>query len=159
MSSQALLNSKLKLGQELEEKDLEQYKRLSQDEIIYLAGHLSYTARPKSKWEVETYLKKHGASPSLSQDIVNKLSKLDLVNDIKYAEILTSHYTRHSPTSRRKILSKLKQKRISEEAIEAALASDEVDDLAALREVVKQKQRQSGSRQTKANDLPCSSGF
>src|ERR1700689_4287561 len=73
LSDTALLASKLVTGQELTEAELGEYKQTSIDDKLY-NNTLGYLAlRPRTVWEVETYLQRKDASPALIKTILNKL--------------------------------------------------------------------------------------
>src|ERR1700751_4072679 len=85
LSEGALLESKLRLGQELSREEVGKYKQLSADDKLY-SNALHFTAlRPRSTWEIEQYLKRKQASPTLTQKILSKLSKSGLINDEDFA--------------------------------------------------------------------------
>src|SRR5476651_2650681 len=83
LSDMALLDAKLSVGQELDEAKLGELKQLSVDDKIYnmTLGYLAI--RPRSVWEVGSYLKRKGASPALNNSILNKLSIIELLDDRK----------------------------------------------------------------------------
>ena len=140
LSQAEIVKNDLKIGKEIDEGELKRLKVLSAQDKLYIMALKLTAARLKSEWEVSTYLERKGASPTLTQDILNKLSDLRLIDDYKFAEIFVRNQSLHSPASRRKILAKLKQKRVKQEAIEAALADGEGSDQAALRAIIKSKQ-------------------
>jgi regulatory protein len=93
---------------------------------------------------MEFYLKRKEASPPLIQQILNKLSYLDLLDDRKLAAAYIHDRTLQRPTSRRKIMLELRKKHVADEIISEALNSAVVtDDRTALRDLVERKRRQS----------------
>jgi regulatory protein len=139
LSQTEILKRGLKIGMELNKEELKQLKLISSEDKLYIQTLKLVAARPKSEWEVTSYLERKGASPSLASEILNKLSELRLVDDFKFAEIYVRSIRLHSPASRRKILSKLKQKRVKQEAIETALEQDDGNDKTALNELIQSK--------------------
>ncbi|HSX36749.1 MAG TPA: regulatory protein RecX, partial [Patescibacteria group bacterium] len=93
-------------------------------------------------WEIVTYLERKEASPALIEQIVNKLSNIDLINDEKFARAFIADRKLLRPTSRRKLVMELKKKRVDADVIEAALAEDTPDEQATLREIIARKRRQ-----------------
>jgi regulatory protein len=91
---------------------------------------------------METYLDRKGASPALIEQILNKLTKLDLLNDRKIAQAFVNDRRLLRPTSRRKLMAELRKKRIPDEIIQSALGSEESDEQSALKSVIVTKRRQ-----------------
>lgn len=143
LSESALIQSGLASGQELTKPQVSEFKRLSADDKLYNQA-LRYAAmRPRSRWELEFYLtRKKGASPPLSDEILNKLSNIGLIDDKQFAKTFVGDRRLLRPTSRRRLAAELNKKRVPSEFIEAALGTDPEDELAALREVITRKRRQ-----------------
>ncbi len=142
LSADALLDSKVVIGLEVDEKAIREFKQLSDDDKLYnnVLGYLAI--RPRSHWEIESYLLRKKASPPLSVSILNKLSNNDLINDQKFAQAFVNDRRLLKPTSRRKLNLELRQKRVSTEVIDLVLAGDEVPDSDVLRELITRKRRQ-----------------
>ncbi len=141
LSEGALLKSGLASGQELSQEDIKAYKQKSADDKLYNRA-LKYVAmRPRSVWEIQTYLeRKHSPAP-LTEQITNKLINLDLLNDEKFARMFVRDRALLRPTSRRKMIAELRKKHVSEEAIEAALLTEQTDEAVVLRELVAKKRQ------------------
>lgn len=147
LSETALLESKISTNQELDEQEVIEYRQLSQDDKLY-AQALRYVAiRRRTEWEVETYLHKKGASPTLSKIILNKLSIVDLIDDSKYAQSFVNDRRLLRPTSRRKLVNDLRKKHIPNNVIEAVVGMDQEDEQIALKSIIEKK-----SKQTKYQD-------
>jgi regulatory protein len=143
LSDTALLDAKLVTGQELTEQELKEYKELSADDKIY-GLVLRYVAiRPRSKWEIETYLQRKHSPPPLQEKILNKLSINNLIDDKAFAESWVASRRLLKPISTRRLQLELKQKRISEEIIQQVLADDETDEKTVLKELITRKRKQS----------------
>lgn len=141
LSQMSLLETNLKLGQEMSQVELKRLKQLSDDDKLYAQALRLVANRPKTKWEVEFYLNRKGASPALTKRILNKLSNIDLVNDSAYAKRYVGNRQDFRPASRRKILSELHKKHVPEEDIKTAMADYGGDDR-ALHHVIEVKRRQ-----------------
>jgi len=141
----ALLEQKLTLGQELDEFRIRELKKLSEDDKIYNAA-LNYLAiRMRSKWEIETYLTRKDASPALIETILNKLSDINVLDDVKFAEAYIRDRRLLRPTSKRKLILELRKKRIATDVIQQAMADEDNSqdtELASLAEVISRKRRQ-----------------
>jgi regulatory protein len=142
LSESALLESRLASGQELNREQLGEYKLLSADDKIYNQA-LRYAAmRPRSTWEMESYLKRKNAAPPLVENILNKLSKINLLNDEAFARTWIANRRLLKPVSRRRLIQELRQKRVHDEVAALALGEDEADDRSTLRELVASKRKQ-----------------
>lgn len=144
LSETALLDSRLVNGQELTTEQVNDYKKLSDEDKLY-NQILNYLAiRPRTKWEIETYLKRKNASPSLSELILNKLSINGMLEDEKFARAWVNDRQLLRPTSRRKLILELRQKHVTSEIIEKVVSDLEPEaeqtNLAAL---IASKRRQS----------------
>lgn len=142
LSESALLESGLHSGQELTREQVAEYRKLSADDKLY-GQALRYVAlRPRTQWEIETYLARKGGSPALTEQIVNKLSNIDLINDEKFAQAFVADRRLLRPASRRKLIAELKKRHVAGELIERAVGGEPDDEHAALAEVIAKKRRQ-----------------
>jgi len=142
LSDSALLDAKLAGGQEISKEQLSEYKQLSTDDKLYNLTLRYVAMRPRTKWEVETYLQRKNASPPLVELILNKLSNIDLLNDANFARAFVNDRNLLRPTSRRKIIAELRKKHVSGEVIEAVIGQEGVDEQAALLSIIERKRRQ-----------------
>jgi regulatory protein len=146
LSDIALLDSKLTVGQELSPEQVKALKQTSVDDKLYNQT-LNYLAiRPRSQWEIEFYLQRKKASPSLVQTILNKLSINKLINDEAFAKAFINDRRLLRPTSRRKIIAELRKKHVAEEVIQSAVGNEPEDEAAALRTMIERKRRQTKYR-------------
>lgn len=143
LSEGALLESKLANGQELSKDELKAWKRQSADDKLYGMA-LRYAAmRPRSVWEMEMYLRRKDASPTLTSIVLNKLTSIEVLNDTTFARTWVANRCLLRPTSMRKLQQELRAKHVSDELTEQVLAENETDELTILREIVAKKRRQS----------------
>lgn len=139
LSETALLQSKLATGQELAKEDLKRWKQESADDKIY-SNALRYAAmRQRSTWEVEQYLRRKEASPTLAERILNKLSDIGLLNDETFARAWVQNRRLLRPTSKRKLQQELRAKHVPDQVIDVTLAEESDDENAALRTIVAKK--------------------
>ncbi|HEU4967118.1 MAG TPA: RecX family transcriptional regulator [Candidatus Saccharimonadales bacterium] len=139
LSEATLLASRLAPGVELTAEQLAGWKRQSADDKLY-GRALRYVAmRPRSVGEMRTYLQQKGASPALADQILNKLSKIDLLNDTVYAQAFVATRRLLRPTSRLKLQQQLRAKHLSDEVIGQALGSEHADEQEALRTLAAKK--------------------
>lgn len=142
LSESALLESRLHSGQEISREEVGEYKKLSADDKVYNQALRYVAMRPRTNWEMATYLERKGASPALSDQILSKLTNIGLLDDNKFAEMFVNDRRLLRPTSRRKLIAELRKKHVASNAIEKAVGSEQKDERTALTEVVARKRRQ-----------------
>lgn len=141
LSDTALLDAKLVVGQELSKEELQSLKQLSVDDKLY-GQVLGYIAlRPRSTWEVQMYMQKKHCPASLQESILNKLSKLRLLDDLSFARSWVQSRRLLKPISKRRLQLELRQKRIGDDIVREVLADDEVSDNDALLELIARKRK------------------
>lgn len=143
LSDTALLESKLVLGQELSHQQVREFKKLSDDDKLYNQTLRYVALRPRSKWEIETYLERKKASPNLVKRLLDKLSQAGLLDDQKFAEAFVNDRRLLRQTSRRKLIQELRQKRVPEDVIQAAVGSDAEIEKESLAAIIERKRKQS----------------
>ena len=143
LSESALLESKLVSGQELSEREVGEYKKLSDEDKLYNQTLRYVALRPRTKWEISFYLERKNASPTLIESILNKLSNIGLIDDRKVAQAYVNDRRLLRPTSRRKMVAELRKKHVEEEIIEAALGNEAENEQTALVELIARKRKQS----------------
>lgn len=142
LSEGALLEAKLASGQELTVDQVKAYKQLSAEDKI-LGNALRYAAmRRRSRWEMESYLKRKEASPALADQILSKLSDMGFVDDLAFAEAWVANRHLLRPTSRRKLQQELRAKRVPNDIIDKVLKEDQTSDVAELKTMIARKRRQ-----------------
>ncbi|HET6924654.1 MAG TPA: RecX family transcriptional regulator [Candidatus Saccharimonadales bacterium] len=160
LSDSALLESKLVIGQELTGEEVKRFKQLSGDDKLQSMA-LRYAAmRPRSTWEMEQYLKRKKAAPLLHQQILSKLSNLNLLDDRSFAESWVASRRLLKPVSYRRLQAELRAKHVPDEVITEVLAGDETDERTTLRDLVARKRKQSKYQdQTKLMQYLARQGF
>jgi regulatory protein len=143
LSESTLLEHKLAGGQELSKEQLGEFKKLSADDKLYNQTLRYVAMRLHSRWEVETYLVRKDASPTLVEEILNKLSNIGMLDDKKLAQAYVNDRQLLRPTSRRKIINGLRQKRVAEGIINEVVEAEVGHDSTALRAVIERKRQQS----------------
>ena len=143
LSEAALLEHKLASGQELTKERVREFKRISAEDKLYNQTLRYVALRLRSRWEIGFYLERKGASPALTEQILNKLSIIGLVDDEKLARAFVNDRRQLRPASRRKMIAELRKKRVAGDIIEAAVGVEAEDERTALQAVIEQKRRQS----------------
>ncbi len=142
LSEVALLESKLVNGQELSEEQVGKYKQLSADDKLYNLALRYVAIRPRTKWEIKTYLERKKASPTLLDILLNKLSNIELIDDEKFALSFVNDRRLLRPTSRRKMIMELRKKHVTDDIIQKAIGHEITDEQTALQTIVERKRRQ-----------------
>lgn len=138
----ALLEAKLATGQELTSDQMKAYRQLSAEDKIYSNALRFAAMRRRSRWEMETYLKRKEAAPALAEQIVNKLSDLGFVNDLAFAQAWVENRHLLRPTSKRKLQQELRAKHVANNIIEQVLREDLASDRQELQTLITRKRRQ-----------------
>ncbi|MDZ7786470.1 MAG: RecX family transcriptional regulator [Candidatus Saccharibacteria bacterium] len=139
LSMDGLLEAKLKTGDELSEAEVRQFKKQSEDGKLYdrLIGLLA--KRPRSRWELEEYLKRKKVEPETQAQLLGKLEDKKLIDDQDFARRWVENRRLLKPMSRRKLRQELMQKRIDHDIIERVLEEDESSERGVLRELIEKK--------------------
>ena len=146
LSDAALLESKLITGQTLTPEQVGQYKQISANDKLYNQTLRYVALRPRSKWEIEFYLVRKKVPPPLTENILNKLSNIGLIDDEKFAEAYVNDRRLLRPASRRKLTLELRKKHITDAIIQQAIGNEADDEQAALRAIIERKRRQTKYR-------------
>jgi regulatory protein len=142
LSEGSLLDSKLAKGDELTRPQLEDFKLLSADDKLYNLVIRYIAIRPRTQWEIETYLaRKDSPAPKIEQ-ITNKLIRLGLIDDTKFAQAYVNDRRLLRPTSRRKMIIELRKKYVANDIIQAVVGNEGDDERSALAEIVERKRKQ-----------------
>lgn len=143
LSADALIESGLTQGRELSRDELASYKKASQEDKAYNLT-LAYVARRmRSEGELYEYFRRRQYADELIVIIMNKLRKLGFVDDAEFARRWVENRRLLKSASSKKLRLELRQKRVSDEIIQATLSADENDELELLRDLTIKKRKQS----------------
>jgi regulatory protein len=143
LSEPELLSTGIKAGQELDEDRLAKLKDSAViDKGVYRVLEL-VSRRPRSKWEIEDYLKRKKYDPEEIDKITKAIDEKGYIDDEDFARRWVENRRLLKPMSTRKLRLELKQKRVDEETIQKVLEGDETDEKGVLRELIDKKRRQS----------------
>lgn len=141
LSEAALLESRLVGGQEIDATQLATLKKDAAADKAY-GNALRYVAmRPRSTWEVQTYLRRKEVDEPLADQIIERLRRVDLIDDLSFARAWVANRRLLKATSKRKLRLELMQKHVPEQAIETVLREDETDEHDVLRQLIERKRR------------------
>ena len=142
LSEGGLLDSKIAKGDELTRQQLEDFKQLSADDKLYNLVIRYLAIRPRTQWEIETYLARKDSPAPTSEQITNKLIRLGLIDDTKFAQAYVNDRRLLRPTSRRKMIIELRKKYVANDIIQAVVGNETDDERSALQEIVQRKRKQ-----------------
>jgi regulatory protein len=142
LSEGALLDSKITSGQPITKEQVDTFKQLSSEDKLYQRALRYVAMRPRSVWELETYLKRKDSPAPLIEQITNKLTSFGYLDDDTFAETFVRDRRLLRSASVRKITLDLRKKHVPSEVIERALGKDETDEASMLKELIAKKRKQ-----------------
>lgn len=120
LTMETVVKNRLKAGKIVTEEMLAQMQ-LESEKNTALSRALSFlSATRKTEKEIRAYLTKKGYLPVVSDYVMEKLREYDFVNDAEYAEAYTESAAKRK--GGRRIRMELKNKGLSDEAIDGALS-------------------------------------
>jgi len=140
LSESALLDQGLATGQEFDKTRLEELRKASGADKAF-GNALRYVAmRPRSEWELQTYLKRKEVEEPVAKYITERLRGVGLLDDLAFARAWVDNRRLLKSMSKRKLRLELQQKHINEHIADQVLAEDETDERQSIRDVVAKKQ-------------------
>lgn len=127
----------LKVGQQLAPEDI---AKLDADDAIEQAKQSAYqymSYRPRSTAEVRQNLQKKEYDEAVVEQVLARLTELNLLNDREFARFWIEQRETFKPRSQRALRQELYQKGISPDIIDEAISS--VDETAAARKAAQKK--------------------
>lgn len=129
----------LKINQELSHQEIEEIIKKSEfqktlDKLLMFA-----TLRSRSEKEVKDWFRRKEVHESLFDELTNRLKKLELLDDEKFAKWWIDQRTSFKPKSKRIIIQELRMKGISQNTIEDAFGETVIDEEKLARELVEKK--------------------
>lgn len=136
-----LINTGLKVGQEIDQKQLIELKNTAKldkanDSVLNLISR-----RPRSVYEIQTYLKRKGYEILHISTIVEKCQKNGMLDDAKFTKSWVRSRRLLKNISQKKLRLELRQKGIAQDIIQQVLESDETTDQNVLKEIIAKKRR------------------
>jgi regulatory protein len=121
---------KLHKGQQLTDEDIARLKALDEIEVARdrALNFLSY--RPRSSEEVRRNLRDKPFAESTIETVIERLEGAGLIDDEAFARFWVDNRERFGPRSHRALRHELRQKGVSDAAVEAALADLDEEDSA-----------------------------
>lgn len=139
LSEAGLLSQGLAAGQEIDRLRLQELKDASGADKAY-GNALRYVAmRPRSVWEMETYLRRKEVDEPVAVSIITRLQNVGLLDDRSFAQSWVHSRRLLKSMSHRKLRLELQQKQVPVSIIDQVLREDEGNDHTALREIIDKK--------------------
>lgn len=133
----AIVAARLKVGQTLGDDEIARLKSVDEAEEAYNKAlkYLSY--RPRSRAELERYLKGKKLSAEASEQVLARLGRLQLVDDAEFARYWVENREQFAPRGKYALRAELRQKGIAAGDVETALGG--LDEAAGAYEAARKR--------------------
>ncbi len=130
ISAELMLTLSLHIDQELSDSDLEQIKseEARQQAIERAINYLSF--RPRSQAEVRRYLRKKETPPEIVDAVLERLHRLDYVNDRAFATFWVESREQFNPRGSQALRNELRLKGVEREIVEEVVDNEHDEELA-----------------------------
>jgi regulatory protein len=135
----SLLKLNLQKGTILTEKEIASIvKKANYQRHTYLA--IKYASlRPRSQFELTTWIKRKKIHPTLHKKILAKLKKLNLLSDEKFANWWVTQRLEFSTKSKKELKYELIKKGINQSLISKVLSEKKIDEEEILKKLIAKK--------------------
>ncbi len=139
LSEGELLAQGIASGQEIDKQRLRELKESSSNDKAY-GNALRYAVmRPRSLWEMRTYLGRKQVEEPVAMAIMDRLQRNGLLDDLGFARAWVANRRLLKSTSKRRLVLELKQKHVPEHIIDEAMQEDDASERDVLRELVEKR--------------------
>ncbi len=130
ISAELMLKMNLHPGQELSTADLEQLKseEARQQAVERAINYLSF--RPRSQEEVRRYLRKKETPPEIIEAVLERLQRLDYLDDHAFAAFWVENRERFNPRGSQGLRNELRLKGVEREIVEETVDNEHDEELA-----------------------------
>lgn len=129
----------LKVEQELSEREVEEIIKKAEFQKTYDKLVRFAILRPRSEKEINDWFKKHKVHKSLHKGLFNRLKRLELIDDRKFAQWWIEQRTAFRPRGKRALSVELRQKGIDRDLINQILSEVKIDEQKIARQLLKKK--------------------
>jgi len=129
----------LKVEQELTEEEIEEIIKKAEFQKTYDKLARFAILRPRSEKEINDWLKKHKVHKSLHKGLFNRLKRLELIDDRKFAQWWVEQRTTFRPRGKRALGFELRQKGIDRDLINQILSEAKIDEQKIASQLLKKK--------------------
>lgn len=143
LSESALVDSKLAIGSEMSSEEVSRLKEVSATDKILHSVYALLARRPRSRWEIQNYLKRKSVAENQIEIILNTLSNKDYIDDRQFARSWVENRRLLKSVSKKRLRLELSAKRVPAQIIDEVLQEDEVNEDEVLRILIQKKRGQS----------------
>lgn len=129
----------LKVEQELSEKEVAEIVKKAEFQKTYDKFLKFGMLRPRSEKELADWLKRKKIHESMYKDLFNRLKRLDLVDDKKFAEWWIGQRSEFKPRGIRALAQELRMKGIDREVVEQVLMDTPINEEKIAKELLQKK--------------------
>ncbi len=129
----------LKVNQRLTENEAKEIIRISELQKSFDKTLRFVMTRPRSLKEVKDYFKRKEIDSSLHKNILERIEKLELLDDQKFAKWWVDQRLEFKHKSKKDITFELRQKGIDTNIIKNVLDDSEIDELKIAKELIVKK--------------------
>jgi len=117
----AIEAARLQRGQVLSDGDIERLKERDSFEKAHDRALRFLSYRPRSEAEVRRYLQGKAVSPAVEEEVIERLTRANLLDDLDFARYWVENRVSFNPRGLRMLRYELRQKGLSDEIIAQAL--------------------------------------
>ncbi len=117
----AIEAARLRRGQVLSDEDIEKLEERDSFEKAHDRALRFLSYRPRSEAEVRRYLRGKAVSPAIEEEVIERLTRAELLDDLAFARYWVENRESFKPRSVRMLRYELRQKGLSAETIAQAL--------------------------------------
>lgn len=129
----------LKVGQELSEKEVEEIVKKAEFQKTYDKLLKFATLRPRSEKEIKDWLKRKKVHESIHKDLLDRLKRLDFIDDDKFAKWWVGQRIQFKYKSKKDIEYELRMKGIKKEIVDEILSETPIDEEKIAKELLEKK--------------------
>lgn len=129
----------IKVEQELSEGEVKKIVRKAEFQKVYNKFLKFATLRPRSTKELRDWTKRKRVHESIQKGLFNRLKRLDLVDDRKFAEWWIEQRKAFKPKGIKALAQELRMKGLERELIEQVLSETPMDEEKIARELIESK--------------------
>jgi regulatory protein len=141
LNLETFVKSKLKIYQELSEQDIERIVKEGEFQTTYDKILMYASLRQRSEKEFETWLVKHKVHPSLKEELFNRLKRLELLDDEKFAGWWIEQRLQFRPKPKNVLYQELKSKGIASETIKEVLEKTDLNEKIQIKNLLIKNER------------------
>jgi len=140
-------NLGIHIGQQLTDEEISRLQTHSEFGKLRDSTFRWLSLRPRSRYEIDQYLQRKTDDESLRGRLMGLLQELGYVDDERFAKSWIQHRTLVKPMSMYRLKQELLQKGVPKEIIDKTLETSDVDELAALKDLIRKRKQRYQSRE------------